>query len=215
MPALGVVIALALTVVLIRECGLGSLGPRLRGDGLRVAAAVVLVLTGLPWLFAEAGFYADDVPGLGAIFLSSELAPPGATHAAVHLGDHHGTSGFLLALTALLLSRVPGRMRPGPLRAALAAYLSLMLAYGLGNIANDAWLEQVVKRGWTARHVPSVTEPALSTAWGGVVLGAAAVYLLLFRPRGPRPEGDPRAAPSRPGALPASDVADAGPARRA
>ena len=46
--------------------------------------------------------------------------------AAVHLGFHHGMGGVQLALSALLLSRVPAAR-------ALRGYLSLMLAYGLAN----------------------------------------------------------------------------------
>jgi hypothetical protein len=182
MPALGVVIALALTVVLIRERGLGSLRPRLRGDGLRVAAAVVLVLAGLPWLFAEAGFYADDVPGLGAIFMSDELSvTEDGLVSAVHIGEHHGTDGMLLALTAILLSRLIGSMRSPRLRSAFAAYLALMLVYGVANAAQDGWLEQVVKRGWSDVHLPEVLHPEPTFAWAVLIVAAAAVYVLLFR----------------------------------
>jgi hypothetical protein len=183
MPALGVAIALALTVALIRERGLGSLGPRLRGDGLRVAAAVVLVLAGLPWLFAEAGFYADDVPGLGAVFMSDEVSmTEDGLVSAVHIGEHHGTDGMLLALTAILLSRLIGSMRTPLLRSAFAAYLALMLMYGIANAAQDGWLEQIVKRGWSDVHLPEVLEPRPSVGWAVLVATALAVYLVLFRP---------------------------------
>jgi hypothetical protein len=182
LPALGVAIALALTAVLIRECGIGSLRPRLRGDGLRVAAAVVLVLAGLPWLFAEAGFYADDVPGLGAIFMSDELSvTEDGLVSAVHIGEHHGTDGMLLALTAILLSRLIGSMRSARLRSAFAAYLALMLVYGIANAAQDGWLEQVVKRGWSDVHLPEVLHPEPTFAWAVLILAATAVYVLLFR----------------------------------
>ena len=40
-----------------------------------------------------------------------------------------------------------------------------MLAYGIGNLVNDDWLEQVVKRGWTNREVPDVLTPGAN--WGG------------------------------------------------
>ena len=122
-----------------------------RGDRLRVAIAALVVLAGLPWVAAELGFY---FPG---------------PH--VHHGHHHGIDGVLLVLTALLLSRLPS----GPLA---RGYLALMFTYGLGNIANDFWGEQVVRRGWTSWNVPSVLEPRLTWAWLVVVVAALGVWAL-------------------------------------
>ena len=84
-------------------------------------------------------------------------------------------------VTALLLSRELPRMRPTWLRTGLAAYLSLMIAYGLGNMANDAWLEQGVKRGWTDWAVPSVLRPGLTWMWALVIAAGAAIYLAFWR----------------------------------
>jgi len=80
----------------------------------------------------------------------------------------------MLALTALAFSRLP---RPR----LFDAYLALMLAYGVGNLVNDDWLEQVVKRGWTNDEMPSVLVPAANWGWAVVVAGAAAVWWLWFR----------------------------------
>jgi hypothetical protein len=122
-----------------------------RGDRLRVVIAAVALVVALPWLAAELGFF---FPG---------------PH--VHHGHHHGMDGVLLVLTALLLSRKPAGV-------ATRAYLSLMFVYGLGNIANDFWGEQVVRRGWTSWDVPSVLEPRLTWAWFVLVVAALAVWLL-------------------------------------
>ncbi len=51
-----------------------------------------------------------------------------------------------------------------------------MAAYGIGNIANDAWIEQVVHRGWTSWSIPNVLHPELTIAWGLILLGAAVLY---------------------------------------
>lgn len=80
----------------------------------------------------------------------------------------------MLALTALAFSRLP---RPR----VLDAYLALMLAYGVANLVNDDWLEQVVKRGWTSYELPSVLVPAANWGWAVVLVAAAAVWLLWFR----------------------------------
>jgi hypothetical protein len=63
----------------------------------------------------------------------------------------------------------------------LDAYLALMLAYGVGNLVNDDWLEQVVKRGWTSHEVPSIITPAANWGWAAVLVGALVVWRLWFR----------------------------------
>jgi TRAP-type C4-dicarboxylate transport system permease small subunit len=103
----------------------------------------------------------------------------GSTIAAVHLGHHHGTDGALLVLTALLLSRVAIERRG--FRIATFAYLGTMLAYGGVNFVQDAWNEQVVKRGWTDAGIPSALLPGVKPIWGVVILLAVAATLVLLR----------------------------------
>jgi hypothetical protein len=187
LPALGVAIVLALTIRGVRtprDSPLTGTGPSegqalgVAGDRARVVLLLVLTLLALPWVFAELGFYIGDVPGLDSIFRSKQLFEG---HPSVHLGEHHGLQGLLLVVTALLLSRELPRMGATRLRTGLAAYLSLMIAYGLGNIANDAWLEQVVKRGWTSWQIPGVIRPGFTWMWGLIVLAAAGIYFALDR----------------------------------
>lgn len=177
--ALGVLLIAALTVVIARRTGLGEAAPFGPGDRVRLGLALALILVALPWLFAEAGVYIGRVPVLGRVFLSEQIRP-GETEAAVHLGHHHGADGLYLALTALLLSRVLPRIEAGALKAALGFYLGLMLAYGIANMGNDAWTEQVWKRGWTARTAPSFLTPALSPAWTFLLIAAAAIAVFVF-----------------------------------
>jgi hypothetical protein len=80
----------------------------------------------------------------------------------------------MLSLTALAFSRLP---RPR----VLDAYLALMLAYGVGNLVNDDWLEQVVKRGWTNHEVPSLLVPGPNWGWAAVLVAAGAIWWLWFR----------------------------------
>jgi hypothetical protein len=169
LPALGVAIALALTV-LRRD----KLRDRPRwGDPIRFGLAIPLALISVPWLFAEAGFYAPH-----PIF--SDQIPVGETIAAVHLGGHHGTYGVLLALSALLLSRL-GRSPWA------SGYLALMLAYGTALALEDFWHEQIQKRGTIDWTFPSLIEPRLSWGWLAIVVAAAAIELLwLRRERSPR-----------------------------
>ncbi|MGH3130771.1 MAG: hypothetical protein ACRDNX_08140, partial [Gaiellaceae bacterium] len=145
LPGLGVAIAAGLTW--LARPGL-SWSPRAPGDRIRLVLAAVLLVGAIPWVFAETGFYAPDP------ILADEV-PSGETIAAVHLGHHHGTDGVLLALSALLLSRTLGSLVALSHKVIVSFYLALMLAYGAANAAQDFWLEQVVKRGWTERGIPS------------------------------------------------------------
>jgi hypothetical protein len=179
--AVGVLLAVALTVRAARVYGV-SVRPWQRSDRGRVGVAAVVGLVALPWIAAELGFFLDGVPLLGSIFQTGKhirnvqglpAFPP-----AVHHGHHHGMDGLLLVVTALLLSRAVGSLRSGALRTALAAYLAVMFCYGVGNIANDVWLEQVVKRGWTTWEIPNVLEPRVTVAWAVIVIAAAAIWTI-------------------------------------
>ena len=166
-PALGVALALVLTL----RAGPPPASPR--GDKLRVALAAMLALGAIPWLAAELGFHW----GAG-VFLSGQLrTQPGnpVPHPAVHLGHHHGLDGTLLVLTALLLSRIPTR------RTLASLWLAGLVSYGLVNYANDIWLEQVVKRGWTSWAIPNALNPGLSWIWLVILGGAFALWPVLRR----------------------------------
>jgi len=192
--AIGVLVAVSLTAVAAWRFGRSERRGRLPGDPARLAVAGVVVLLALPWIAAEIGLSFDGVPVLGTLYQTGELRSQphvAELHPAVHHGDHHGLSGTLLVLAALLLSRVLPSIGRSRLRGLLGAYLALMLCYGLGNIANDFWLEQVTKRGWTDWEVPDVTVPKATWAWGIVVLSAAAIWCFsawrATRPRGAGP----------------------------
>ena len=186
-PALGVALALVLTIVAIVQRGLGTPVRRLRGDAVRLVVAALLVLAGLPWLFADLGVYIGHVPLLGDLFMSNDLAPTvdNPNHRVVHLGQHHGAHGVYLGLTALALTRVLPQVA-GRLRGVLAFYLSLMFVYAIGLVLEDGWGEQVVARDWASWKIPSVLEPKPSVAWAAVLAAAVALDVLLFRSRAAR-----------------------------
>ena len=172
-PALGVAIALVLTVAAARRASV-SFAPRRPWDGWRIGIAACVVIVSLPWIAAELGFHFP-----GDVFMGEELGreTDGTLIAAVHLGHHHGTDGALLVLTALLLSRVA--IERGMLRIAAFAYLGVMLAYGGVNFAQDAWNEQIVKRGWTDSGIPSALLPGVKPIWA-VVLGLAVIATIVL-----------------------------------
>jgi len=189
----GALLALGLTAAALRRGGIGASARFQRSDWLRIAVATVLVFAALPWVWAELGYYVNDAPVVGDPFIAEQIKPSlggePSLH-AVHLGHHHGLDGILLALAGLFLSRVPGRMPRRGEGTALGIYVALLLTYGLANALQDGWNEQLVKRGTYDSKLPSVIRPDLSAAWLGILLGATAIYFLLFRVgRVNRPEG--------------------------
>ena len=133
----------------------------------------------LPWLTAELGLHFP-----GDVFMGEELGEEkdGTVIAAVHLGHHHGQDGALLLLTSLLLSRVV--VAAGGMRIVLTSCLGLMFAYGAVNFVQDAWNEQLVKRGTTGVSIPSAILPSLSLIWLVVVtLGVLATVAFFREPK--------------------------------
>ena len=173
-PALGALLALALTAAAARRSGPG-VAPRLPLDASRAGIAALALVISIPWLAAEFGVFLPD-----GVFVMQRLAaePDGRELAAVHLGHHHGLDGALIVVTALLLSRP--RFRPGGLSAAARAYVSLAFAYGAVNLVEDLWHEQVEKRGWSDWKFPSALRPTLGWIWL-VILGLAVLTAVVLR----------------------------------
>ncbi len=181
LPAFGVLLALGLAILAARSNGIGVPRPWSNRDRVRFAGIAVLIVVAMPWILADLGVYAGDIPPLGSILMSKEMPLSGEMLKAVHLGHHHGLDGTLFAIAALALGRELGSVRPIALRRALAWYLSLMLVYGLANIINDAWLEQVVKRGWTDWKAPDFLRPHASIGWGILLIGVGVAWFAVFR----------------------------------
>jgi hypothetical protein len=180
----GVAIALTLTLIALVREGVGPSRPFGRADLVRALGAVALLLVGLPWLFAELGFYISDVPVLRWMFLAEEIIPSTGGEPslhAVHLGRHHGMDGVLLAISALVLSRVPRQLGSVWGAAALSAYLALMLVYGLANALQDFWTEQLVKRGTVSVKIPSLIRPDTSWAWAAMLGTTLLICLAVSR----------------------------------
>jgi hypothetical protein len=187
-PALGVAIAFVLSLRAPWE----RMG-RLPLDPARIVIGVVVWLVALVWIAAVLGYYFP-----GDVFLGEELrrGGDGRLAPAVHLGDHEGLDGALLATSALILSRY----RP---RLAVLALLALMLVYGLAVEWRDFWFEQLVKRDWTAWRPPQVLTPRVSVAWGGLLVLTAVVAFAVRRLEGPPP---PRRSTSSCRSCPSSDT---------
>jgi hypothetical protein len=171
-PALGVVLA----IVLVLRAAFHRAQARV--DAPVAGFIAVLAFLSLPWIAADLGFFLDNVPVLGSIFLTGKIVDG---HPAVHHGHHHGMDGTLLVVAALATIAVLRQTRSPTIRAIVATYLGLQIAYGLANIANDAWLEQVVKRGWTDFEIPNVLRPGFTLAWLGIVIAAAVFSVLVER----------------------------------
>ena len=174
-PAAGVAIALGLTAVAARRAGRG-VAPPLSLDRARIVLAAVSLVISIPWIAAILGFYLPD-----GIFIMERpgIEADGTTIAAVHLGQHHGFMGALIVVSALLLSRP--RLPPGRLAWAIRLYVSLAFAYGAVNMTQDAWNEQLWKRGTVDWKIPAALEPRPEPIWLVTLALAALAALALHR----------------------------------
>ncbi len=177
-PATGVVLTAVLVAIALPR--LATARPRLRGDVARLVLAVATVVVAMPYWFAVLGFYAPDP-------IRADEPTPDEPIASVHLGNHEGMDGALITLAVLALSRLTPWFTGRRLAAATSWVLALLLAYGVANLIQDDWHEQVVKRGWTDHMYGTVTKPALSASWLLILAAGVAVELLWFR-RERRPE---------------------------
>ena len=169
-PALGVALALGLTVAAVRRDG-AAFARHARGDRLRI----VLGVCSCCWRCR--GW--PRRPGSTSRATSSWVrrSRPCATK-----GSPPCISGFTTARPASCSRWPRSRSRARPASRALAAYLSLMLAYGLANALQDGWNEQLWKRGSVDHHLESVLRPDLSVGWLTILVGAGAIYAFWFRP---------------------------------
>jgi hypothetical protein len=180
-PAVAVAIAVLLT--------LRTPAPqaeRVRGDAVRIGLGAALVVLALPWIAALLGVDFVGVPVLGQIFQTHEFrSQPGdpTLHPAVHYGDHHGLELTLVLIAALVASRWLGAIRSPSLHTAFGLATGVVIVYSLMNIANDGWLEQVVKRGWTNWEIPGVLVPRANWGWAVILIGGLVTWLTVFRPR--------------------------------
>ena len=172
-PALGVALALGLTVAAARRAGWG-VARRLPLDPVRLGIAVVVLVLSIPWIAADLGFFLPD-----GLFIMRRVAPDtdGLPIAAVHLGHHHGFDGSLVAWSALLLSRP--RLRRGATASVTVAVTSLAFAYGIVNCVQDTWNEQLVKRGTLDWKIPSALLPSISWIWLVILVVGALTALAL------------------------------------
>ena len=158
--AVGVLLALVVTLAALRLRGSGPWARLTRGDWIAVALAPPALVLSVPWILAGLGVHTSD---------------------AVHLGNHEGIDGVLLAATAFALRRPLRRMRRTPLRPLLGAYLAVIAVYGLAVAADDFWIEQLHKRGTVSHALPYVLKPGPRPAWAALLAMAAAVYVVAFR----------------------------------
>ena len=172
LPALGVVLGLGLAAAA------GLFRTRARADALLVVVLVLLLVLTLPYIAADLGFFLDDVPALGSLFITGKVV---VGEPAVHHGHHHGMDGALLVLAALATIPALKDCRSRRLGIAVAAYLGIELVYGLTVLVNDDWLEQIVKRGWTSVEVPNVIHPAVNFGWLWILVAGGALAAWICR----------------------------------
>jgi hypothetical protein len=116
---------------------------------VRIVSIVVIIFFSLPWIFAILGIFISDVPGLNLIFLGRQgFGPKGLP--SVHLGTHHGTWAFELAVIAIILTKSldsPYYLKDIRVRALTTGTVFFLACFTIINGLEDGLNEQVMKRG--------------------------------------------------------------------
>lgn len=192
--ALGTLLALGLALAAARIAPGDPPPQRSRYDRFLILALIAALFASIPWILANLGVYAGDVPGLRSIFMSKQVVPE-LNHPhlrAVHLGNHDGFDGILLAITAAVALRYVPQLRRIRLRGIANAYLSVLLVYGLAVALGDFWTEEIVKRGWTNERIPGLGTLPAPLDWAGIIVVGLGTTLAIHRRFGGAAPSTPR-----------------------
>jgi hypothetical protein len=122
-----------------------NLNPKLKKpfykDKFRLIATLILIFVSLPWIFALAGVFIGDIPGL-SFFMSKQAIPWEANLPAVHLGMHHGFAGFFLCASVILVSYNINWIRNKNLKKFWGIIFNIALFLGIYFVLQDFMNEQ-------------------------------------------------------------------------
>jgi hypothetical protein len=110
-------------------------------DKFRVIMLISLIFISLPWILALFGVFIDDIPGL-RFFMSKEAIPWEDNLPAVHLGMHHGYTGFYLCIFVFLVSYSINAIKTQKLRTFWGLTCNIVLFFGIYSVAQDFMNEQ-------------------------------------------------------------------------
>ncbi len=110
-------------------------------DKFRVIMLISLIFVSLPWILALFGVFIDDIPGL-RFFMSKEAIPWEDNLPAVHLGMHHGYTGFYLCMFVVLVSYSINAINTQKLRTFWGLTCNIVLFFGIYSVAQDFMNEQ-------------------------------------------------------------------------
>lgn len=124
-----------------------------RVDVMRFVLFGLLVFISIPWLLAVQGIYVSDIPILNLLFLGRQhgilgMSPMDYIRPAVHLGTHHGFTGFIFLSYAILFSIMVFEMKRPVTRGIGTLGVGFLTFYGASALLEDFILEQIIKRGY-------------------------------------------------------------------
>ena len=162
MPAIGVGLALALTL-LARDIRFGARPARrcCADRPLRRCSSSLCA----PWIAAELRLYLDGVPVLGWLFRDrGDRLVPGqraASGGAPRTSITASRDWCSWVPRSSALSRITQTGSP--------LFLALMVAYGIGNIAERRLARQIAERGWTSWTIRRRSSRGLTWTWLAVL----------------------------------------------
>ena len=110
-----------------------------------VIEIIIFGIFALPWLFAHIGVYISDIPMLNLVFVAEE--PSSCSYGVtVHLGNHHGISGYLiLIISRLILNKWLITIENNRKKSIFGLLISFIQAFGLYLFVEDFTNEQLFR----------------------------------------------------------------------
>ena len=138
---------------------------------------ILLTFLALPWIFAHIGVYVSRIPILNLIFVA-EQPGPSSYGVTVHLGNHHGFSGYLMIITSqMMLYQWLTTKTKKSQKLSFGVLLSLIQGYGLYLFVEDFINEQLY-RFFQRELLPTYEFIGLNVATY-IILGLSCLLFLL------------------------------------
>ncbi len=147
---------------------------------------IILSIFALPWFFAHVGIYISSILVLNLFFVAEQPSDC-SFGVTVHLGDHHGLSGYLFILVSLLvLNKWVVVKKSSKLIYLTVPLISLIQAYGWYLYVEDFTNEQL-GRFFSKPLLPTYGEEGTALATLIIVLLALIIWLfnwfMVLKPR--------------------------------
>jgi len=147
---------------------------------INIYAKAILIITfiiGLPWILATTGIFVSDIPLIGNLFMGKQDYKG---YPSVHLGSHHGYTGFVIFSLMILVFTTAKYLYDKRLKIIAGIGASFLFVWGFYNMFQDFFTEQIVKRGLAESGFPS-PQAYIESLLPIYIVGTVIIYIFVWR----------------------------------